>query len=111
METLFLSAVTVAALRAGVALLPRGRRRATLRARLEEQVLPLFTGRILAFDLNCTQAYADILGKAKQIGKAIAMADALIASIAAAAHFSVATRDTDPFQMAGVAVIDPWQTG
>lgn len=42
LETLFLSAVTVAQLRAGVALLPPGRRRAGLHQSLETRVLPLF---------------------------------------------------------------------
>ena len=51
LETLFLSAVTVAELRAGIASLPAGKRRETLRERVESQVLPVFTGRVLAFDL------------------------------------------------------------
>ncbi len=39
METLFLSAITVAELRAGVALLPAGRRRMGLQDNLEKRVL------------------------------------------------------------------------
>ena len=42
LETLFLSAITVAQLRAGVALLPPGRRRTGLHKSLEARVLPLF---------------------------------------------------------------------
>ena len=64
METLFLSAITVAELRAGVALLPAGKRRAGLQENLEKRVLPLFAGRVLPFDLACTQAYAALLAKA-----------------------------------------------
>lgn len=44
METLFLSAITVAELRAGVALLPAGKRRVFLQENLEKRVLPLFAG-------------------------------------------------------------------
>ncbi len=47
LETLYLSAITVAELRAGVALLPAGRRRAGLHDSLERRVLPLFVGRVL----------------------------------------------------------------
>jgi hypothetical protein len=109
METLFLSAVTVAELRAGVALLPIGRRRSTLRESLESRVLPLFAGRVLPFDLGCTAAYAELMAKARAAGQAIASADAFIAAIAMASTMSIATRDTSPFEAAGVAVINPWE--
>jgi predicted nucleic acid-binding protein len=108
LETLFLSAITVAELRAGVALLPQGRRRAGLQENLEKRVLPLFAGRVLPFDLICTPAYAELIAKARTTGLAIAAADAYTAAIAAANGFAVATRDTAPFKAAGIEVIDPW---
>ena len=109
LETIFLSAVTVAELRAGVALLPAGKRRSGLRQSLEKRVLPLFAGRVLPFDLACTQAYAELMAKASAAGLAVATADGCIAAIAAANGLAVATRDTGPFDAAGVAVINPWQ--
>jgi len=108
METLFLSAITVAELWAGVALLPVGKRRAGLQEKLEKRVLPLFAGRVLPFDLACTRAYAALMAKARSAGLAVATADGFIAAIAAANGFAVATRDTRPFEAAGVAVINPW---
>ena len=100
METLFLSAITVAELRAGVSLLPAGKRRVGLQENLEKRVLP--------FDLACTQAYAALMAKARGAGLAVATADGYIAAIAAANGFAVATRDTSPFEAAGVTVINPW---
>lgn len=108
METLFLSAITVAELRAGVALLPAGKRRAGLQDNLEKRVLPLFAGRVLPFDLACTQSYAKLMAKARTAGLAMGTADGYIAAIAAANGFAVATRDTRPFEAAGVTVINPW---
>lgn len=108
LETLFLSAVTVAELRAGVALLPSGKRRTGLQENLEKRVLPLFAGRVLPLDLACTSAYAELMAKARTAGLAIATADGYIAAIAAANGFAVATRDTAPFEAAGVAIINPW---
>ena len=108
METLFLSVITVAELRAGVALLPAGKRRAGFLENLEKRVLPLFAGRVLSFDLVCTPAYAALLAKARTAGLAIATADGYIAAIAAANGFAVATRGTSPFEAAGVTVINPW---
>ena len=109
LDTLFLSAITVAELRAGLALLPAGKRRAGLHESLEARVLPLFSGRVLPFDLGCTRAYAQLMAKARAAGLAIASADGYIAAIAVANRLTVATRDTGPFRAAGIAVIDPWQ--
>lgn len=110
LETLYLSAITVAELRAGVALLPSGKRRKGLHESLEKRVLPLFTGRVLPFDQGCTQAYAKLMTRARKAGVAIAAADGYIAAIAATNRFTVATRDTRPFEAAGTSVINPWVT-
>ena len=66
LETLYLSAITVAELRFGVAALPAGKRRNTLHDNLETMVLPMFTGRVLAFDLAATQAYAHLMSARAQ---------------------------------------------
>ena len=109
LETLFLSAITVAELRAGMALLPAGKRRSGLHDSLETRLLPLFAGRVLPFDLGCSPAYAALIARARAAGLAIASADVTIAAIAAANGLAVATRDTAPFEAAGVTVIDPWR--
>jgi predicted nucleic acid-binding protein len=109
METLYLSAMTVAELRAGVALMPAGQRRDKLNDYLEKSVLPPFAGRVLAFDLACTNAYAQVLATARRAGSGIGTADALIAAVAAANGLIVATRDTSPFEAAGLIVINPWE--
>jgi hypothetical protein len=67
---------------------------------------------VLPFELACTQAYAAyaaLMAKARTAGLAVATADGYIAAIAAANGFAVATRDTSPFEAAGVAIINPWQ--
>lgn len=109
LETLYLSAITVAGLRSGIALLPAGKRRTGLLENLERRVLPLFAGRVLPFDLPCTQTYAELIAKAQRAGLAIAAADGFIAATAAANGFAVATRDTSPFEAAGITVINPWK--
>lgn len=107
-ETLYLAAITVAELRFGVATLPTGRRRNALHDHLEKRVLPLFTGRVLPFDLAASQAYAELMARARSAGLAIGMADGFIAAIASVHACSVATRDTGPFEAAGLTVINPW---
>jgi predicted nucleic acid-binding protein len=109
LETLYLSAITVAELRYGVASLPAGKRRHRLHEGLETRVLPLFAGRVLAFDLLASQAYADLMSRDRTIGLSIGAADGYIAATAAANKMAVATRDTEAFEAAGVPVINPWR--
>lgn len=109
LETLYLSAMTVAELRAGVALLPAGRRRNNLHEYLEKRVLPSFAGRVLPFDLACTSAYAELLAAVRKAGSGIETAGACIAAVAIANGFTVATRDASPLQAAGLTVINPWE--
>lgn len=108
LETLHLSAITVAELRFGVQALPRGRRRERLREQLERQILPLFAGRILVFDLAASQAYAELMAKARSAGRAISFSDGYIAATAAANAMLVATRDTSPFEAAGLETVNPF---
>lgn len=109
LETLYLSAITVAELRFGVASLPTGKRRDRLHENMETRVLPLFTGRVLAFDLPASQAYAELMSRARAAGLAIGAADGYIAATAAANRMAVATRDAAAFEAAGIPVIDPWR--
>jgi len=108
LETLYLSAITVAELRAGIALMPAGKRRDSLHENFEKRLLPMFANRVLSFDMACTKAYAELLAKSRAAGLAVETADAFIAAVALANGFTVATRDTSPFEAAGVNVINPW---
>ncbi|WP_249978001.1 type II toxin-antitoxin system VapC family toxin [Vreelandella olivaria] len=110
LETLYLSAITVAELRFGMASLPAGKRRDRLQESLEKQILPLFAGRVLPFDMSASQAYSELMAKARATGLAIGTADGYIAAIAAANSMMVATRDVSSFEAAGVDVINPWES-
>lgn len=109
-ETLYLSAISVAELRFGAALLPSGRRKAKLQNRLEDKLLPLFAGRILPLDVAVTKTYAELMSQARMAGQSISTADGYIAATAAANEMIIATRDTNPFAAAGLEVINPWET-
>ena len=67
----------MAELRAGVALLPQGKRRAGLHNSLDTRVLPLFAGRVLPFDPGCSPAWAELMAKARTAGLASASANDL----------------------------------
>ena len=108
-ETLYLSAITVAELRYGLATMAEGKRRKIYQERLKYEVLPTFSDRVLPFDLDASEAYADLMARARSGGKAIGKADGYIAATAAAHGLMVATRDNRPFEAAGLNTINPWQ--
>jgi predicted nucleic acid-binding protein len=108
-ETLYLTAVTVGELRYGIAAMPAGRRHDEYADWLENYTVPAFAGRILPYNLEATAQYARLMSTARATGLAIATADGMIAAIAAAAGFTIATRDRSSFEAAGVPIIDPWQ--
>lgn len=109
-ETLYLSTISLAELRLGIAILPSGSKKDTLHDSLERRIVPLFSGRILPFDNATSEAYAMLRARARANGKAIAPADGYIAATAVVHGLIVATRDTKPFAAAGVTVINPWNS-
>lgn len=107
-RTLFVSAITVAEMRYGLAAMPGGARRDRMLERFETRVLPLFAARVLPFDLACSEAYAELMAAARADGIAIGRSDGYIAATAKAAGMSMATRHS-AFRATGVPVINPWE--
>jgi predicted nucleic acid-binding protein len=107
-ETLYLSSVTLAELLFGIGAIPAGRRK-NLLAETLDGLLDLFGERVLAFDTEAARRYAELAVKARTAGKGFPTPDGYIAAIAAARGFLVATRDTGPFEAAGLNVINPWK--
>lgn len=107
-EPLYPSTITVAEVRFGLATMPDGNQRRIYQERLEGEVLPVFSGRILSFDLAASQAYAALMARARAAGRGIGRADGYIAATAAAHEMTVAARYVGPFEAAGPTVINPW---
>lgn len=106
--SLFLTAINLAELSEGIALLPEGRRKENLQNILDAFLAQLVTP-ILPFDREAALAYAALIVRAKANRYTLAIPDAQIAAIAMVHGFTVATRDVDPFIAAGVPVINPWE--
>ena len=105
---LYLTAVSEAELRAGVAILPAGRRRERLAAEVDAVVEQDFAGRVLPFDSAAARTYATIAASRRSVGRPILEADCQIAAIARARDAAMATRNGADFEHCGIAVIDPW---
>jgi len=102
----FLSSITVLELELGTLLMERKdpAQGATLRAWMNNQVLPSFEGRILAIDLAVAQRCARL-----HVPDPRAERDALIAATALVHGMTVATRNTVDFEPTEVQIVDPWK--
>jgi predicted nucleic acid-binding protein len=107
-ETLYLSSVTLAELLFGIAALPAGKRKDML-AQAIDGLMGLFRDRVLPFDADAARHYAELAVAARSAGRGFPTPDGYIAAIAASRGFIVASRDTAPYEAAGVVVINPWQ--
>ena len=105
---IFISAITEAELRYGLALLPDGQRRRRLLAQAQAMLAEDFAGRILPFDSAAAEAYAPIAAAHRLAGRPISQADAQIAAIAASRGAALATRNVTDFTDCGITILDPW---
>ena len=106
-ETLYLTAVSLAELLAGIEVLPQGRRWVELEQAFTRQILPLFEERMLSFDAKAAGAFGKVRAGAQAVGNMIGFADAAIAAIACAQSFALATRNVRDFRGTGVELINP----
>ena len=67
---LFVTAVTEAEIRTGIAFLPEGARRRDLADAAERTLGSLFAGRVLPFDSNAARSYAEIAAGRRAAGVA-----------------------------------------
>ena len=109
-SSLFLTAVTEAELRFGLAVMPPGKRRDGLAAGLERMLETGFANRILPFDSAAARAYAGIAAKRRFAGRGVAPTDCQIAAIARARGMAVATRNVRDFEEMGIDVFNPWDS-
>lgn len=109
--SLFVTAVTEAELRFGLALLPPGRRRDDIAEALDRAFGSFLRDRVLPFDSAAAGAYAAIAAGRRAAGRPIPQLDCQIAAIARSRSAAVATRNVADFEGCGVEIIDPWRMG
>lgn len=102
------TAITLAEIEYGIHRLPNGRRRDRLTA-AADRVFADFDDVILAFDARAARRYGAIVAGREQAGLPITTADAQIAAICASRNATLATRNIDDFEAAGVDLINPWE--
>jgi predicted nucleic acid-binding protein len=105
--------VTIFELGVGVALLPPGRRKETLRNAVA-RVVRRFGVRIYPFDAHAANAATKLLEDSRAKGLGLhqlpaKMADLQIGGIAAAYNLQLATRNVADFEATGLSLVNPWE--
>jgi len=103
----YLSVITLHELQYGLQLLPEGQRRNTIANKLQN-LLTHYNDYIIPVNQAIALQAALLRADAKQEGRIVHLADALIASTARVNNWIVATRNTNDFIDSGVDIINPW---
>lgn len=104
----FISVVSIAEIRRGVALMDQGRKREALAEWLARDLPQRFEQRVLPVDESVALAWGDLMGVAKRSGRGLSSMDGLIAATAIAGQLILATRNTKDFEGFGIELFDPW---
>lgn len=104
----FISVVSIAEIRRGVALMDEGRRRDSLTEWLARELPQRFEQRVLPVDEAVALAWGDLLGVAKRRGRGLSSMDGLIGATAIAQCLTLATRNIKDFDGFGIDLYNPW---
>lgn len=104
---LWISAITVAELGAGLAMMPDGQRKRHLVGSFEQMMKRLGSA-CLAFDAIAAREYAKLTALRRRLGRPMGILDAQIAAIAIATSFTLATLNARDFEgIDGLHIVDP----
>lgn len=92
----------------GIRTLPEGARRNELEKTARGIFFEDLADRVLSFDGDAAEIYANIAAKRRSIGRPIRELDAQIASVTLLHGASIATRNVRDFEHLGLDVINPW---
>ncbi|MEO1200716.1 MAG: type II toxin-antitoxin system VapC family toxin [Pseudomonadota bacterium] len=104
----YLTSISEAELRFGVAILAAGQRRDALSQAIDGMLREDFRDRILSFDSAAAETYAIIGAERRNAGRPISQFDCQIAAIARTQGARIATRNAKDFEGCGIEIVDPW---
>ena len=108
-DTVWVSAITLAEIRLGVALLPKGKRQDLLSHLADTVFEEEFRHSCLPFDAAAASHYATIVASRTRRGRPISVEDAQIAAIARSVGLKLATRNVDDFLgIDRLMLVNPW---
>jgi predicted nucleic acid-binding protein len=102
------TAITTFEIRAGLEIMPPGRRRVRLEAGFIQLLREQIEGRVLPFDQAAADAAATLIGRRHTGGQPRKLRDTMMAGIVVAQRATLATRNVRHFDDLDVRVVDPW---
>jgi toxin FitB len=108
LDNLFVSVVTLAELRYGIARIEDVARRTELEDWLAIKIRPLFEGRVLPVSEDVMVRWRLLVESGRKKRHTFSQPDLLIAATALVYGLTVATHDTTDFVRAGAPVLNPW---
>ncbi len=107
-DRVFLSVVSLAALRHGIDRLADGRRRRGLDTWLREDLPLRFEGRVLPIDPAIADRWGELVARREAAGRPIGVMDAFIAATASVHGLTLVTRNTQDFLTVVKQIVNPW---
>ena len=107
-ETLYITSITQAEILYGIAILPKGKRKQQLLETAQAMFREDFADKILHFDQNAAEHFAEIASYRKAQGKPISQFDAQIAAICRNHQATLVTRNVADFEACQIEIINPW---
>jgi predicted nucleic acid-binding protein len=104
----YISVISIAEIRRGVALMDKGRKRDALAAWLSHDLPQRFEQRVLAVDEAVARTWGDLMALAKRSGRGLSSMDGFIAATAISSELTLATRNRKDFEGYGIELFDPW---
>jgi predicted nucleic acid-binding protein len=101
-----ISAITIQEIRAGLELMPAGKRRQGFELWLENNVLPSFSGRILSVDAEVADVCGRLVADVRKQGHEPDLSDALIAATAKVHGLRIATLNRKHFKWFNVLLVN-----
>lgn len=107
-ECIWLSVITFAEIRFGIAQMPDGRRRNSLLAWLQNDLPTRFDGRIISVGLVVADVWGAATARGRKRGVRLDVVDGFFAATAEAHEMTLATRNTRHFEKLGISLFNPW---
>jgi predicted nucleic acid-binding protein len=106
---LYLSVLTLAEIRKGIAGLPQSRRRTHLETWLEFELQARFSGRILSIDAAVADRWGLLASEAKRKGRSLSSIDGLLAATALHHNLTIVSRNVTDFANTPAPILNPWE--
>jgi toxin FitB len=104
----FLSVIAIGELKKGIEKLLDSDRKVKLDQWLHEDLLVRFENQILIIDQETILIWGRLVAQLEMVGRPISSIDSLLAATALQWQYTLVTRNTAHFAMAGIVLLNPW---